>query len=252
MSDPTLDEVRRWLGLLPELCALLPDAAVTTGGAGIATGPSLPGSRPPTNLEVLHLLDTREKWNWEWGMWQVNPNREGVLPYLHGWVRDLEATAIEEGLTPTEWAGAEYVTTCCDWLLRNLELAAQLPQWPHFARGIRAVYRQLVAAVSRVRDTGRVPVPCQHCGHGTLARDAGSNRWTCSACGHIVTVQAVTLRQAAKLIGVAYQTLWEWAQRPGVLSPILADTGTRRLYDLNDVRRLVAEERVRKALKKKA
>ena len=51
------------------------------------------------------------------------------------------------------------------------------------------------------------------------------------------------VREAAPLVGVPERTLYRWALRPGVLSPV-AD-GSKRLYDLGDIRRLVAETRLR-------
>lgn len=238
---PTADDVRHWLGLLPELCALLPDAAVARGAID---GPRpAAASKPPVKLHVLHLLDTREKWDWEWGMWQVDPDRQGVLPYLWGWVRDLEATAYETsvelpGETPTE----PTVASCCDWLSRHLHIAEHLAQWPEFACGVKAVHRNVTAAVSAVRGRDK-PVPCNRCGIGTLDRDAETNRWTCKACGHIVAVQAVTIRQAAKIVGRPERTLRAWAQRN--LLTRVADGPRLHLYDLGDIRRVAAEVALR-------
>ena len=59
----------------------------------------------------------------------------------------------------------------------------------------------------------------------------------------MVTVQAVTLVEAAPLVGVSKTTLYRWALRPGVLSPVV--DGAKKLYDLGDIRRLVAETRLR-------
>ena len=250
-KPPTADDVRHWLGLLPELCALLPDAAVARGAID---GPRpAAASKPPVKLHVLHLLDTREKWDWEWGMWQVDPDRQGVLPYLWGWVRDLEATAYEDSADlPGETPETPTVSNCCDWLARHLHIAEHLAQWAEFAGGIKAVHRNVTAAVSSVQSVAEKRVPCGTCGFGHLERDGEANRWLCRACGHIVTVQAVTLPQAARIVGVKRQTLYDWANRPGILRPlssVLGERGsTRKLYDLSDVRRLVAENRLRRVV----
>ena len=87
------------------------------------------------------------------------------------------------------------------------------------------------------------PVPCRSCGGPLRPRAGRAASWQCEACERVVTVQAVTLREAAPLVGVPERTLYRWALRPGVLSPV-AD-GAKRLYDLGDIRRFVAETRLR-------
>ena len=252
MTSATPDDVRHWLGQLPELCALLPDAAVARGAID---GPRpAPASKPPLKLHILHLLDRREKANWEFGMWQVDPDRQGILPYLWGWVRDLEATLYEESARlPDETPTDPTVAGCCDWLVRHLGMAEALDQWPEFADGIRVIRGHLLAATSGVRDLYDKPVPCSRCGN-PLQRVDERPLWECSACGHEVTVQAVTLNQAAKIMGVPKDKLYTIANRPALLAdigaqplrPVLGETGSRKLYDLNDLRRVVAEINMRR------
>lgn len=247
MSTPTAEDVHGWLTAIPDLMAHLPDAMVTRthqqGG-----GRPVPASKPPVKLEIVHLLDRRTKHDWEQGMGWCDPDRQGVLPYLDGWCRDIEATAYESRPElPPEVPADPTVTTACAWLLGMLDYAETLPQWPEFADGIRVTHRNLLAATAVVRDRER-PVRCQRCGVGTLTRPGEEALWECAACGSQVKVQAVTLRQAAGIIGMSARTLQDWARRPGVLSPILADTGSRKLFDLGDIRRLVAEQRVRRAI----
>ena len=240
-KPPTADDVRHWLGELPELCALLPDAAVAR--AAIDGPRPAPSSKPPLKLHVLHLLDTREKANWEWGMWQVDPDRQGVLPYLWGWVRDVEASLYDESpRLPDETPEQPTVASCCDWLARHVGMAETLQQWPELRDGIQVLNRNVHAAVSAVRDRSR-PVPCNHCGAGALARDAETNRWICPACGHVVAVQAVTIRQAAQIIGRPERTIRSWAVRH--LITAVSDGPRTNLYDLGDVRRVHAETELR-------
>lgn len=237
---PTLDQTRRHLLELPELCALLPDAAHARSAID---GPRpAPASKPPLKLHVLHLLDEREKWNWEWGMWQVDPDRQGVLPYLHGWVRDIEASLYEESpRLPDEAPDEPTVANCCDWLSRHLGAAETLAQWPELAHGIKTLHGNVRAAVAGIRDRHR-PVPCSQCGN-PLSRDGDTNRWVCEACGHLVSVQAVTLRQAAHIVGRSERTLRSWAQRN--LFTRISDGPRTNLYDLGDIRRVVAEVALR-------
>lgn len=236
------EDVRRHLLEIPELAALLPDALVARGAID---GPRpAPASKPPVKLHILHLMDTRPRYDWEAGMAWCDPDSQGVLPYLWGWVRDLEASAYESSaILPAEAPETPTVSGCCGWLTAHLAILANLPQWDDFAHGVKSTHRLLLAAVRSVRDREE-PVPCNRCGAGKLARDGETNRWACPACGHVVAIQAVTLRDASRIVGVPERTLREWATHPGLLSPV-ADGPRLRLFDLGDVRRVTAEKRLR-------
>ena len=60
MTTPTVNEVLRYLAELPDMCALLPEAAIVRTPRGEGSR-GTPGPRPPRRLDVLHLLDTRDK-----------------------------------------------------------------------------------------------------------------------------------------------------------------------------------------------
>ena len=242
MTAPSVDDIRRHLAEIPELCALLPDAAVART---VIEGPRpAPGSKPPTRLDVVHLLDTRDKHR-DANMATCDPDRQGVLPYLWGWVRDIEADALDQSpQLPPESPEAPTVANCCDWLTTMLDYAATLPQWFEYADGIRRTHTNLRAATAGVRDIEERPVTCTTCGAGHLAL-TGPNLWECGACGKKFTVQAVTLRQAAKIIGdIGHTTLWRWSKRN--LFTRIHDDG-RDLYDLGSIRRVVAYERLEHA-----
>ena len=242
-TPPAAAKVGAWLRDIPELCALLDDAAVTKGPSAETARPA-PGSRPPLRLDVVHLQDEREKHDWESGMWWCDPDRQGVLPYLHGWARDIEATAYEERPTlPDELPAEPTVASVCAWLLAEVDYAVTLPQWPEFAAGVATVHSRLRAATGAVRPMEARPVPCRACGGPLRPRAGRAASWQCEACERVVTVQAVTLVEAAPLVGVSKTTLYRWALRPGVLSPVV--DGAKKLYDLGDIRRLVAETRLR-------
>lgn len=250
MTEPTVDDVRRCLAELPELCALLPDAAITRPPHGEGTR-SIPGPKPPCRLDVLHLLDTRTK-GWDFDGCP-DPDRVGVLPYLDSWARDLEATALDERPElPDELPEHPTISNTCQWLLGELEWASTLPQWPELALGVRQTWKAVRIAVRAVQEDSQHHVPCGRCNAGTLTRVPGTTPlWECAACGNRISVQAVTLRQAAAILrndlgkgAPTLRTLQRWALRPGILAPI-ADGPRKRLFDLGQIRALAAEDRMR-------
>lgn len=244
MITPTVDDVLRYLAELPELCALLPEAAIVRTPSGEGSR-GTPGPRPPLRLDVLHLLDTRDK-GWAFDV-PPDPDRMGVLPFLDSWARDLEATALDERPElPDELPDPPTVTGLCKWLTGEALWASGLPQWPEMADGIHKTWKAVRIACRAVREVDERPVPCNRCGAGELRHVEGDRpMWECSQCEHQVTVQAVTLRQAAKIIGVPKSTLADWARRRALVAPI-SDSPGRRLYDLGQLRRLAAEQRLRK------
>lgn len=249
----TAADARAWLAEIPELCALLPDAAVTR--AAIEGPRPAPSSKPPLKLDVLDLTDCRHKSSWLDARTLLDPDRQGVLPYLDSWVRDLEATAYDGdpvyGIDPHDLHAyaPEHptVTNLCDWLTAEVEWAETLPQWPELADGIRHLRARLRDATRDVRDVEERPVPCTRCGN-PLARVEGEKpQWECTGCGHLVTVQAVTLTEAARRFKIPRETLVRWSKRSALLSPV-TDTPGRVVYDLAQLSSLVAENRTRKVL----
>ena len=259
-ADRTPDEIRTWLAEIVDMATLLPDAAITRT-AGAKTSRPTPSSKPPTRLDVVHLLDHRDKpkpgvehgMAWSRGMQYVDPDRIGVLPYLDGWCRDLETTLMDEHpAVPDETPEHPTVATCADWLTRHAEAAATTAQWPEVVYGLRVLRRNMRAATAGVRDERRRPVPCSRCGE-PLERIGEQALWACVN-GHETSVQAVTLNQAAQVTGAKKDQLYGFANRPGLLAamdiepltPVLGDTGGRKLFDLNDIRRVLAEVKLRK------
>ncbi len=241
MTHPSAADTRRHLAELPELCALLPDAAVTRS---VVEGPRpAPASKPPLRLDVLDLMDTRLKADQTHHRSKTlcDPDRMGVLPYLFTWCRDLTETV--EGLPPLP--DRLTVATICDWLGQQSGIAETLPQFGEMAYGIKQTHQAVRDATTSVRDIDPVPVPCSNCGAGTL-KTTGPNLWQCNACGREVTVQAVTIPQAAKIIGVKRSTLYAYRDR-NVMQRIQGPGGPggSQLFDLGSVRRMVAEERMR-------
>lgn len=261
---PTAAEVRRWLGEIPDMAALLPDALITRSAQTENLSRPVPSSRPPVDVGILDLTDQRHKHDWLSGsMAWCDPDRMGILPYLDSWVRDLEGAAIDGdpifGIEPRNEPlpdAPEHPTVAavCDWLAGALEWAEGLPQWFELADGVRQMHQRVRIATRNVRDAEDKPVPCPRCGE-SLTRVPGTRPlWACVACGHEVRVQAVTINQAAKILQFPKDRLYALVNRPALLDgseikaprKILGETGSRRLYDLNDLSRLVAEIKLRR------
>lgn len=250
-ADRTPDELRGWLAQIADMAALLPDAAITRS-AGNKTSRPTPASKPPANLNVVHLLDhddkppngTRRGMAWSHGMQYVDPGRIGVLPYLDGWVRDLEATLLDQhpDVPADEIPAVPTVAGCCSWLARHADAAATTDQWPELVYGVRAMVRNMRNATSGVRDLEERPVPCPRCGD-PLHRVGDLALWECET-GHQTSVQAVTLRQASEHVGIPLSTLKGWSHRPGFL-PCLRESERVSYYDLGTIQRLAAEARLR-------
>ncbi len=245
LEPPTPDRVERCLDELPDLCALLPDALITRTPHGENTRPA-PGPKPPVRLDIIDLLDTRSKHDWLDGMEFCDPDRMGVLPFLHGWCRDLEADMLDHSPEPpAELPDPATITGCCRWLTQHLHWAQDRPQWPEIAWGIHTTHRRVKVAVRGVQGRPEPPVPCGRCGEPLTHVEGTMPLWECPN-GHQTRVQAVTLRQAARVLGVSKSTLSRWARRRGLLAPI-SDSPGRRLYDLGQLRSLVAEAKLRHA-----
>lgn len=253
-ADRTPDEIRNWLAEIVDMTADIPDPAMITGPIKPEGTRPVPSSRPPTRLDVLSLLTRAERYDdiWETGMQYVDPDGAGILPYLWGWVRDIEATLYESYPTvPDEAPETPTVTNCADWLGCHAEAAATTHQWSELVYGLRKLRSGLRAATAGVRDVERKPVPCSRCGQ-PLHRVGEQALWECEA-GHQTSVEAVTLRQAhERLVADGGQwvpsmsTLKDWSRRPGLL-PCLRESERVSLYDLSTIRKLVAEARVRSA-----
>lgn len=242
MIEPTVDDVRRYLAELPELCALLPDAAVTRAPHSEGSR-AVPGPKPPCRLDVLHLLDTRDK-GWAFDV-PPDPDRVGVLPFLDSWARDLEATALDERPElPEELPDPPTVAGLCKWLTGEALWASGLPQWPELASGLHQTWKAVRMAVRAVRDEQPQPVPCIRCG-GPLGRvDGELPRWECRDCGHAVNMLAVTVADGARRVGVSRSKLYDLLAETPV--PRIRD-GQKMLYDLGAIRRVVAQWRFESA-----
>jgi len=186
---------------------------------------SVPGSRPPTRLDVWDAL---------------RPDQKGDLRLLHGWcitideVSDGELAPIPEQ-TPT-WNGvARYLTETWPWW-RTHELADDCHH------EIRQVH-------GRLRSRARIPPPpryrCPRCGDRAHMRD--NNSWLSCDSGHTIDHRAeiaramatrppMTVGQIAAELGVKRDTIKKWIARRGI-EPVTV-RGRVRLFDVEEVQRM--------------
>lgn len=238
----SIADIRAHLAEIPRLYALLPSASVARVPGGETR--SVPGPREPARLGILRLLDTRDRTAWTQGMGHCDPASVGVLPYIRGWALDIESQLLDAG--HTELAPLPHrqgVVEWASWLSGVLELAERLAVWPVLAAGITATHGALVGATRLVTGESGSGVPCPLCGSGLTRREGETTVWECAECGHVVSVRAVTLRQASSMVGVPYPTLSGWARDYGLLTPI-TDGRRQRLYDLGQIRAVVAQRRL--------
>ncbi len=231
-----LSEVEDWLFAIPRLASLLPVAAVTHTQQ---EGPrSVRCSKPPLKIDVVHLLDRRRKGQPDGGMVNVDPEREGVLPYLYGWVEELAGST--EPTQPTPDATIQDVCEDLRWLIRHQDIDS--PRWSAFAAGVQRIHSSLLESVGALIHGVNSPVVCPRCLTGTLRRQGQTGTWECAVCGHDVTIQVVTLREAARITGEKLTTINYWS-RMGLFTKIV-DGGGKGSYDLGDIRRVIAEKRL--------
>lgn len=246
-ADRTPDEIRRWLADIADMAALLPLALIAgPSRSDVNTRRPVPSSKPLANIDLLSLTADANHLGdmWERGMQYVDPDGAGVLPYLWGWVRDVEATMYDDDQQPDEPPADPTVTECCNWLSRYADAASKMLQWPEIAYGLRNLRGELLRATSGIREVEAKPVPCSICGL-PLERVGEQALWRCGT-GHEKTVEAVTLRQASERVGVPLSTLKRWSLREGLM-PRLRESERRTLYDLGSIRRLAVEARLRGA-----
>lgn len=187
---------------------------------------AVPGSRPPTRIDVWDALRTDEK---------------GELAILHGWCQLVDDKAAG-GLAPIPeqtptWAGVcRYLTETASWW-EGQDMAGDCQ------REIRAVH-------GRLRALARIPAEprykCTHCGGRAHMRD--NNSWlSCEDCGAVIDHRAeiaqamarrppMTVGQIADELGVKRDTIKKWIARRQVV-PVQV-RGRVRLFDIEEVQRL--------------
>ena len=243
LAKQQLRDILDWAAILP---ALLTRHAPT--GDTSRTGRRVPGSRPPVRLDVLHVLDTRTRVAGDdaedraWHDRMASDHRQGLLPDLWQWCRLIEAEAMDACPdVPEELPERPTIASVVDWLVKHTPWALTQPWADEYAADVDWWWRKLREAVGEAavaRD-----VPCSRCREPLTPVHDG--RWECRS-GHTVTIHAVGLRQAAREVEVNYETLRRWLAEEEVAR--LAEPGGRPVYDLGEIRRVVAGRRLRDAV----
>ena len=229
-------------------------AGVRCGDPSPIGGPS--GSRPPIDLGVLDLLDEREKRDTpptrrdaicddrRKRSWQDHADRtitepasrrQGVLPTLSSWVRDVDSARWDDGDEHQSPPTQRTVTGECGWLVESLDWITEQPWLPDMATDIRRI-RDDLRAVTRDHSITREAKPCPQCGWNMVGRgeyDTKRNRhpwYQCTGCDMTLTTAAeidrlhaqardyVTLRHAAGVLGRPLETLRHW-RKQGWVTP---------------------------------
>lgn len=91
-------------------------------------------------------------------------------------------------------------------------------------------------------------IPCSSCRAGVLVIvDPCRPTWGCTneLCGRLLTTKAVTIAEAASILGASRRTLHQWAAA-GRFTRILGDD-LRSRYDLGQISAAVAEMKIKQA-----
>lgn len=246
----TLEATRRDLTDLPSLYSLLPLFA-QPGSSGEERRASTNPSRPPTNLGVVDLLDTREKagsspvrddYNLDK---RAGARRQGILPTLGSWVRLVDGELHDEGREHVSPDEAATVASECAFLLLHLG-------WVHD----QTWFGELAADVKRMREDCRQAIgepgpsilvcTVVTCGWSIEALDGGKAA-RCTGCGREwsnrelerlhLEQQPMTLAEIAPHVNKPVGTLYDWASKKKLwIKPVARDNGVS-LFLLLDVQR---------------
>lgn len=243
-----LRDLLDWAALLP---ALLTRHAPTGDNSRGGRAPS--GSKPPVRLDVLQVLDARVRIPGDDAEDRAEldrlagDHRQGLLPDLWQWARLIEAEAMETcPQVPAELPEQPTLGSVVGWLLVHTDWA-ETQQWAdEYRADVDWWWRRLRQLVGEAR--AEPVVPCGRCGEALTP--AGPGLWDCIN-RHQTSMRAVTVNEAAAIIGIKKDRLYRLVSQPGPgvdpPTPILGDSGARRLYDLGDLRRLVSWARLRDA-----
>ena len=255
--------VRAWLEQIPDLVAeqpeyLLPGTKPTDPSTRYAAPDP---ARPPADLGVLDLTDTRHKPDDDLSPADLIEHdrmaltrRLGILPTLGLWVSLVLDELIDMGENPAtccptipDGAGG-YITTHTivgevNWLIRHLNTI--LDMHPDFAGDVEAMHRDLRHGVRDPQDL-LANLACPKCRN--RVEPHGRNAWLqCVACNESWTMAAeirrfgatqpdMPLSKIAAIIGRPLDTLRKWSIE-GKIMPV-GRRGQTFLYDLERVRRI--------------
>lgn len=236
-----LEQIPAAFDLLGEF--ILPGSApVSPDGPRGASSPS----RPPLNLVVLDLQDTRQKRDCDPSRTdydldrRAGARRQGVLPTLASWVRLVDGELWDEALEHDPPTDAPTVATECTWLGDHVDWIVD-QQWAvEIADECAAILRDIRAAIGEfeVKDQ----LACMYCGWD-VNEDERGEWFRCSGCDrkwgrvelHNMAKRKMpkTLKECAKMLGVSLRTL-RYARARREFRPVARD-GSADLFDLSEV-----------------
>lgn len=247
-------QVHRSLIEIPDLYSLLPLFTGLMSGSGEPSGGGGNPSRPPANLALVDLTDTREKPDAEAQRTDYDLDRmaggrrQGVLPTLASWTRLVDGELWDEGIEHDDPAADPTVVSECAFLLTHLGWCSEQQWFDELAADVKSIRRDLRDAV---RERDEEPLRCfvEGCGWGVdRVQPAGAEFpwYRCSGCGttwsHLEVYRLherqkpMRLSACAESLGRPLSTLKEWRQQ-GWLRPF-AREGSTSLYRLVDVQQV--------------
>lgn len=235
-----LRDILDWAALLP---ALLTRRAPT--GDSSRGGRPVPGSRPPVRLDVLQVLDDRERIRGDdaedraWHDRAASDHRQGLLPDLWQWCRMIESEAMDaRPALPDELPERPNLASVVDWLTRHTAWAETQPWAGEYVADVQWWWRRL-RELTGESERGS-DVPCGRCGEMLHLVHVGL--WECSS-GHQVTIHPVSIREAARITEVPVATLHRWLRQSD--APRLTESPSSGVvYDLGTIRRVIAQRRL--------
>lgn len=244
-DDQKHAEILQALRALPDLCAQLDPTERTPGPKMHGT----PGSRPPLRLDVIDLLDTRRKREFDWlDISAGGDDRHGVLPSLEWWTRWVHADRADADLHQPELADTPTIATECGYLASVWDyVGAQ-----DYAGEIRSDIKHLLAVVQHALGIRREYTPaCRRCRNAlskTYGPEGDGTFWyECPWCGKVEDlnsglrdlgrVQLATLAEISDLLDIPVKTLHRW-HKDGLLKPEHGERRRDRQFAIADARRL--------------
>lgn len=205
-------------------------------------------SRPPLNLVVLDLQDTRQKRDCDPSRTdydidrRAGARRQGVLPTLASWVRLVDGELWDEALEHTPPADAPTAATECGWLGDHVDWIVD-QQWAvEIADECAAILRDIRAAIGEFEVKDQLTCLMTGCGWDVKAMDNAS-WYRCEGCGKKWTrielhrmaerKRPRSLKECAKMLGVSLRTL-RYARARREFRPVARD-GSTDLFDLSEV-----------------
>jgi excisionase family DNA binding protein len=225
------------------------------------TGPPIASRRAVLNLDVVDLLDTREKADADatrvdYALDRMaGARRQGVLPTLVSWTRLVDGELWDEGVEHEPPADGPTVASECAFLLAHVAWVDE-QQWANeIEDDTAAMLRDMRKAVGEL-EVKKARLTCLQPGCGwDVEEEAGREVFRCTGCGRkwgrielhnmAERKKPKTVKQIATLLGVSVRTI-RYAIADGKLRPIARD-GSADLFDLQQASAATMQAKYRKS-----